>query len=212
MTRSPRPPSPQASWLPRTSVRSPRRRNRRAASWPRNPRPPPVPRRRRPPLPAPRPRPRPPAPAVWTTSHRLHRTGHVRAPCGLECCRVGTGGRDGDRVTGPATSPSRTRPENRSPGCAPSRRPGTGAPSVPYQTLDAVDPGHPAGSRRAAPRTGPTQFKGSASSKGAAVYGALTIDSSGVPAAGKGRPAAVLGPNARGRACHHLRDGPGPGC
>ena len=60
---------------------------------------------------------------------------------------------------------------------------GTGATAVPYQTLDAVTLDIPQAASGGA-RTGPTQFKFRIL-EGAAVYGALTIDSSGVPASGK---------------------------
>ena len=60
---------------------------------------------------------------------------------------------------------------------------GTGAPAAPYQTLDAVTLDIPQAASGGA-RTGPTQFKFRIL-EGAAVYGALTIDSSGVPASGK---------------------------
>ena len=59
---------------------------------------------------------------------------------------------------------------------------GTGAPAVPYQTLDAVTLDIPQAASGGA-RTGPTQFKYRIL-EGAAVYGALTIDSSGAPASG----------------------------
>lgn len=59
---------------------------------------------------------------------------------------------------------------------------GTGAPAVPYQTLDAVTLDIPQAASGGA-RTGPTQFKFRIL-EGAVVYGALTIDSSGAPASG----------------------------
>lgn len=60
---------------------------------------------------------------------------------------------------------------------------GTGLPALPYQTLDAVNLDIPQAASGGA-RTGPTQFKFRIL-EGAAVYGALTIDSSGAPASGK---------------------------
>lgn len=60
---------------------------------------------------------------------------------------------------------------------------GSGATAVPYQTLDAVTLDIPQAASVGA-RTGPTQFKFRIL-EGAAVYGALTIDSSGAPASGK---------------------------
>ncbi|HET9348072.1 MAG TPA: hypothetical protein VFO13_02920, partial [Arthrobacter sp.] len=59
---------------------------------------------------------------------------------------------------------------------------GTVAPAVPYQTLDAVTLDIPQAASGGA-RTGLTQFKFRIL-EGAAVYGALTIDSSGAPASG----------------------------
>lgn len=59
---------------------------------------------------------------------------------------------------------------------------GTGGPAVPYQTLDAVTLDIPQAASGGA-RTGPTQFKFRIL-EGAGVYGALTIDSGGLPASG----------------------------
>ena len=58
---------------------------------------------------------------------------------------------------------------------------GTGLPAAPYQTLDAVTLDIP---QAAGAPTGPTQFKFRIL-EGAGVYGALTIDSSSLPASGR---------------------------
>jgi len=124
----------------------------------------------------------PPAPAVWTTFSDSSGRASFEHPAdwkvaeSVPAAGTGLGSWASDiAVTNAAGKPVarlRTTPQAS----------GTGGPAVPYQTLDAVTLDIPQAAGGAP--TGPTQFKFRIL-EGAAVYGALTIDSSGVPASGK---------------------------